>query len=340
VNTPNNLIISPSTLRLTQQEKQLFAQLNPWGIILFARNIESPEQVHALLNDIKNTLQRESLVVLIDQEGGRVSRLPKTHWRIPPSPQVFASLFMQSPQRAKRACYINNALIGHELKSLGINVNCAPMLDIPQKDAADIIHERAYGATVQQVIALGEQVIEGLHAASVEPVIKHMPGHGRGRCDSHFELPTVEADIDTLSQIDFAPFRAFNKCSMAMSAHIVYEQIDAQLPASISSTVINDIIRENIGFDGLIMTDDINMQALSGTVAQRATAAIHAGADVVLHCSGKLDEMQMLQDVATPLKGKSLQRASSAQQRACAAMPDIDVNALYHELNQLLSTHA
>jgi beta-N-acetylhexosaminidase len=336
VNIANNIIVSCSTTRLTQQERALFAELRPWGLILFARNIESPEQVKALIDDAKNTLQTDDLPVLIDQEGGRVSRLPASHWRIPPSPQVFAALYQQAPSKALRACYINNVLIGHELKSLGINVNCAPMLDIPQVDAAGIIHERAYGSNKEQVIALCEQVILGLQAAKVEPVIKHMPGHGRGRSDSHFSLPTVEASLAQLNEIDFSPFKAFNHCAMAMSAHIVYEQIDKQLPASISPTVIQSIMRDAIGFDGLIMTDDINMQALSGTVAQRAKAALTAGADVALHCSGKLDEMQTLLGVASPLSGKSLQRAKVAAARACATAPPLELAPMYEELEQLL----
>jgi len=337
LNSANQLIVSCSTTRLTPQEKTLFAQLKPWGLILFARNIESPEQVKALIDDVKNILQREDLPVLIDQEGGRVSRLPTSHWRIPPSPQVFAALYQKNPKAALRACYINNVLIGHELKSLGINVNCAPMLDIPQQDAAGIIHERAYGSDKEQVIALCEQVIRGLQAAGVEPVIKHMPGHGRGRCDSHFELPRVEASLAELDDIDFAPFKAFNHCAMAMSAHIIFEQIDSKLPASISATVMQKIMREKLGFDGLIMTDDINMQALNGTVAQRAQAALDAGADIVLHCSGKLSEMQTLLPIASPLSGESLQRAQLAQQGACAPMPDLELDPLYAELTQLLS---
>jgi len=333
----NNVIVSCSGARLSANEKSLFEELNPWGFILFARNIQSPHQLQQLLNDIRVATKQDELIVLIDQEGGRVSRLPAAHWRIPPSPQVFAKLYKHDPARALRACYLNNVLIGHELKSAGINVNCAPMLDIPQHDAAGIIHERAYGDSVEQVIALGEQVIQGLQYSGVEPVLKHIPGHGRGRSDSHFQLPQVEAPISELQAIDFAPFARFKEQSMAMSAHIVYQDIDATLPGSISPSIVTEVIRKQIGFNGLLMTDDINMQALSGSIAERSRAALDAGADLVLHCSGKFSEMQSLLEHVSELKGDSLKRAARAKQLACAKGADIDSAEIHQELTGLLS---
>lgn len=332
----NNIIVSCAGMRLTPDESSLFQELQPWGIILFARNIQTPYQLAALLDDIRIALGRDELMVLVDQEGGRVSRLPTPYWQVPPSPQVFAKLHQQDPLRALRACYLNNVLIGHALKRAGINVNCAPMLDVPQVDAAGIIHERAFGDSVEQVIALGGEVIKGLKAAAVEAVIKHIPGHGRGRSDSHFHLPQVEADVASLSNIDFAPFAHFRHQSMAMTAHIVYQDIDPDLPGSISPIVVNEIIRKQIGFDGLLMTDDINMHALSGTIAQRTIAALSAGVDVVLHCSGKLSEMKSLLDEVSTLQGASLRRARHAEKLACAALPEIDIDTISNELQRLL----
>ncbi|WP_395339430.1 beta-N-acetylhexosaminidase [Ningiella sp. W23] len=337
----NNLIVSCSGLVLTQDEASLLSELQPWGIILFARNIESPLQVRRLLDDIKLALDDDELVVLIDQEGGRVSRLPYPQWRIPPSPQVFAKLYERDKHKALRACFLNNLIIGCELKSVGINVNCAPMLDIPQKDAADIIHERSYGNAhsadnIQQVIALGEQVISGLEQAHVSAVIKHIPGHGRGRSDSHFTLPRVEASLNELENSDFKPFLALNHAPMAMSAHIVYEAIDSLNPGSVSKTVVKELIRKRIGFEGLLMTDDINMQALKGSISERARQALDAGNDVVLHCSGEFEEMASLLDVASPLSGQSKYRAAYAKQQATLPMPVFDIEAAQAELSALL----
>lgn len=335
-NIANRLIVSCAGLRLSPEERSLFEELKPWGVILFARNIESPSQLKLLLDDFRLALQHEQLMVLIDQEGGRVSRLPQPHWRLPPSPQVFAKMYQHDPTHAIIACFLNHQLIAHELKNAGINVNCAPMLDVPQTDAAGIIHERAFGANIQQVIDLGKAAIDGLQSMHVEPVLKHMPGHGRGRSDSHFALPKVEADISELEAVDFAPFLAFKHQSMGMSAHIVYEDIDAQLPGSISPKVIEQVIRGSIDFDGLLMTDDINMQALSGSVAQRSQAAWSAGADIVLHCSGDFEEMRSLLSVVPPLEGESLRRAKTAENSANKPLPEIDPSSIIHELNQLL----
>lgn len=336
----NNIIIGCSSTKLTQQERDLFRYLQPWGIILFARNIEDPQQVIDLIADVKNTLGRTDIMVLIDQEGGRVSRLPAAHWRIPPSPTVFARLYEKNPEAGQKACFLNAVLTGLELKTLGINVNCAPMLDIPQHNAASIISERALGCTTQQVIALGQQISSGLKRASVAPVIKHMPGHGRAKSDSHLELPTVDASLEILKQQDFVPFVAMNNESMAMTAHIMFTQIDANLPATISPTVVKQVMRGAIGYKGLIMTDDINMQALSGSVAERAAMAVDAGCDVILHCSGKYEEMVSLVDVVKPLTGESLVRAEAAELIAFAAIPDIEQADIKAELDDLMRDFA
>ena len=339
---PKNLIVGCNSTQLNQQEKALFKELQPWGLILFARNIESPKQVKSLIEDCKTALGRDNLIVLIDQEGGRVSRLPKTHWRVPPSPTVFARIYETKPEIAKRACMLNALLTGIELKALGINVNCAPMLDIPQDNASSIITERALGKNPQQVIELGQQISQGLKQAGVAPVIKHMPGHGRAISDSHLELPVVDASLEALTAWDFLPFSALAEETMAMTAHIVFPQIDKNLPATISPTIVNKVMRELIGFKGLIMTDDINMHALSGTIASRTEQAFKAGCDIALHCSGNLAEMQSLLEVASPLSGLALKRAIAAEEIAFAQTTNAQSNIqeITNELDGLLANYA
>lgn len=314
----------------------LFKDLDPLGFILFARNIDNPKQVIALTEQFKQVLNRDDVMVLIDQEGGRVSRLPSTHWRIPPSPTVFANMYLTHPETAKRACFLNALLTGLELKALGINVNCAPMLDVPQANAANIISERALGADPKQVIELGKQITSGLKQAGVAPVIKHMPGHGRATSDSHLELPRVDASFDELATSDFMPFQALSNEAMAMSAHIVFSEIDNTQPATINQKLINNIIRQHIGFDGLLMSDDINMQALSGDIASRTQACLSAGCDVALHCSGDFEEMKTLLNVVSQLSDVSKKRAALAEKAAFAKLPDIDLATVNAELYSLL----
>lgn len=332
----NNIIVGCHTLTLSGNELSLFNELDPLGFILFARNIDNPNQVSKLTEQFKKTLNREDIMVLIDQEGGRVSRLPKTHWRVPPSPTVFAQMYLEGAEKAKRACYLNALLTGLELKSLGINVNCAPMLDVPQNNAANIISERALGTNPKQVIALGKQIAEGLRHAGVAPVIKHMPGHGRATCDSHLELPLVDSSFDELALCDFVPFQALSNEAMAMSAHVVFSEIDKAQPATISHKLINNLIRQHIGFNGLLMSDDINMQALSGNVASRAQACLSAGCDIALHCSGDFAEMKSLLEVTSQLKGISKKRADNAEKHAFAEPPNTDLGFVNDELNDLL----
>jgi beta-N-acetylhexosaminidase len=337
---PTNVIVGCSSHKLNDNERALFSELQPWGIILFARNINKPKQITALIEDCKKTMQRDDLMIFIDQEGGRVSRLPKTHWRVPPSPTVFANIYEDNQELAKRACFLNAMLTGIELKTLGINANCAPMLDIPQKDASGIISERALGTSPHKVIDLGRQISTGLKRAGVAPVIKHMPGHGRATSDSHLGLPQVSASLSQLIDWDFAPFKALNDEAMAMTAHIIFDQIDQSLPATISPKIVNHIMREVIGFDGLIMTDDINMHALSGKVATRAEHALAAGCDIVLHCSGEIDEMRSLLNIASTIKGKTLHRAQAAQTLAFQAKSTLCAQDITEELGSLLKNYS
>lgn len=335
---PKNVIVGCSTTHLSKQESNLFRELQPWGLILFARNIENPSQIKALIEQCKLAMGRDNLMVFIDQEGGRVSRLPKTHWRVPPSPTVFAKMYRTNKEMANRACMLNALLTGLELKALGINANCAPMLDIPQQNASTIVTERALGDYPDQVIDLGQQITNGLKKAGVAPVIKHMPGHGRAICDSHKELPKVDASLEQLKEWDFVPFRSLSNECMAMTAHIVFEKLDNDLPATISPFLINEVMRKIIGFNGLIMTDDINMHALSGTVASRAENAIAAGCDIALHCSGDILEMQSLLTVAEPLCNEALSRTLVAEEIAFSKFTDSNIEQIKDELASILTT--
>jgi beta-N-acetylhexosaminidase len=311
--------------------------MRPLGLILFSRNIETPDQLSALTAEFKRVTDNQYALILIDQEGGRVSRLPAPHWRKPPSPTEFATLYKRNPSAAVRACEINYQLIGADLKRAGVNVDCAPMLDIPQSNASTVVTERALGDTPESVIAIGQATIDGLQLSGVEPVIKHGPGHGRGTTDSHKTLPIVDADLETLKQWDFLPFEHFKNESMLMTAHILFTQIDNKFPATLSSVVINQILRTHIGFDGLIMTDDIDMHALIGTVADKAKQAISAGCDVVLQCSGKIEDLLSLELAVQPLSGKALARAEIAATKAASHFTEIDDETLLTELSELLT---
>lgn len=332
-----NVIVGCESTKLSPNELSLFNELKPWGLILFSRNISEPNQVKDLISQFADACGREKTMVLIDQEGGRVSRLPGSHWRIPPSPTVFATLFEKDQALAKRACYLNAKLTGLELKALGINVNCAPMLDVAQANANPIISERALGAHPTQVIALAEQICAGLKQAGIAPVIKHIPGHGRATSDSHLDLPTVDATLAQLTACDFSPFKAMRHEAMAMTAHIVYSHISTTLPATLNKTIITHIIRDTIGFDGLLMTDDINMQALSGDISSRASEALRAGCDVVLHCSGNFEEMRSLLAVTSTLKDKALERAKKAESIAFQTPEDTQIETIKHTLEEILA---
>lgn len=255
--------------------------------------------------------------VLIDQEGGRVARLGPPHWRRPPPAGIFATLHAHDEARGLNAAWLNARAIAHDLHGLGIDVDCAPVLDLLLPDAHDIIGDRAYGTTPARVIALGRAVCDGLLAGGVLPVIKHMPGHGRALADSHLELPVVRASEAEL-EADFAPFRALADVPLAMTAHIVYPAYDPDLPASTSPVIIDRVIRGAIGFDGVLLSDDINMSALAGGVAHRAAACVAAGCDVVLHCSGRLDEMREIAAALPAMTPKAARRLDKAlaQRRA------------------------
>jgi beta-N-acetylhexosaminidase len=302
-----------SGLALTAAERGLIRAADPAGFILFARNVSDKAQLRALTDSLRELSGRADLPILVDQEGGRVARLRPPVWPAFPAPWRFAELYARAPISAIEAARVNALAIAVMLAEAGINVDCTPLLDVRREDAHDVIGDRALGAEPMQVAALGRAVLDGLEAGGVLGVIKHIPGHGRARADPHGELPIVEASREALAE-DLAPFRALADAPMAMVAHLLYPAWDADLPASISPAMIGGVIRGEISFDGLLLSDDIAMGALSGPVAARAQAAIAAGCDVALHCSGVPQENEA---VAGALGGMTA-AASARLDRALA----------------------
>lgn len=305
---------------LTAAERDFFRAADPWGFILFGRNVDHPDQLRRLTGDLRDALGRDA-VITVDQEGGRVQRLRGPHWTDWPAP-------MDQAAAGPRAMWLRYHLIGRELRAAGIDSNCAPTLDVAQADTHSFLRNRCLGADPETVAILGRASAEGMLAAGVLPVMKHMPGHGRALADSHHDLPTVTASEADLAALDFAPFRALNDLPMGMTAHIRFTALD-NAPATASPRMIG-LIRDRIGFDGLLMTDDITMNALSGTQADRATASIAAGCDLVLHCNGTIAEMEPVVAAAGPM-------SEDAQRRADAALAqrrppqDLDPRALMAE---------
>jgi len=301
---------------LTEEEIGFFRSVQPWGFILFGRNCGSPEQVRLLTSSMREILGRPDAPILVDQEGGRVQRLRAPNWRARPAAASFGAISRQNPRAARDAAYDNARLMAAELRDLGINVDCTPCVDVPVEGAHNIIGDRAFAHDPWVVASLGQAVIDGMMDSGVLPVIKHIPGHGRARADSHLELPTVETAREELERTDFTPFRALARAPLGMTAHVVYSAIDPTSPATTSKKVIDEVVRGFIGFDGLLMTDDLTMWALNGSLAERTKASIAAGCDMILHCTRNMEEMREIADAAPLLSGKALERA----QRALAAL--------------------
>ncbi|HJO71846.1 MAG TPA: beta-N-acetylhexosaminidase [Rhodospirillales bacterium] len=293
---------------LGDAERRFFRDADPLGFILFARNCKDPDQVRNLIAELRDCVGRADAPVLIDQEGGRVARLGPPHWRAVPPARRFAEIAGRDRDRAVEAARLNAHLIAAELFQLGITVNCAPVLDVAQTDAHPIIGDRAYGGRPEMAALLGWAVCEGLVDGGVMPVIKHIPGHGRAMADSHEALPVVVEALADLDAVDFAPFRALNHMPWAMTAHVVYRAIDPDRPATTSAPVIAEAIRGAIGFDGVLLSDDIAMKALDGDIGSRARAALAAGCDVVLHCSGALADMKSVTEATGLLSDAALDR--------------------------------
>lgn len=298
------LIFGLKGFKLSVDERAFLREADPAGIILFSRNVDTPDQIYGLTNSVRDCLGRD-LAVLIDQEGGRVQRLKPPHWRRAPAMEFFGKAYEHDPENAERALYLNTCLIGHELRALGINVDCLPLLDVPVAGADSVIGDRAFSSNPEVVAQLGQVVCSALQAAQILPVIKHIPGHGRAGLDSHKNLPVVEASLNELERTDFVPFRALKDAPFAMTAHVTYSAIDPDQPATLSEKVIREVIREKIGFEGLLISDDITMKALSGNMEQLTEKCLAAGIDLVLHCNADLAEMEAVMKGAGKMSDKA-----------------------------------
>lgn len=322
-------------LRLSGDEYAFFRVARPCGFILFKRNCATPDQVRDLVAALRDAAAMPDALMLIDQEGGRVARLGPPHWRRPPAGAVFDLLAGQQLEAAERAIYLNARLMAADLAPLGINVDCYPPLDLSVPGASPVIGDRALGATVSQVTALGRAACNGLLDGGVLPVIKHIPGHGRAQADSHVALPVVTTARDELERTDFAPFRALAEMPIGMTAHIRFDALDPHVPATLSRLVVEQVIRCAIGFQGLLLCDDVSMAALTGTRAERALAALDAGCDVVLHCNGVAEEMAEIIAVTPPLTEAAARRLEAAKARL-KPPPKFDHVAALAELTALI----
>lgn len=323
-------------LAMSAEERAFFRDAEPAAFILFRRNCGDPVQVRALTDSLRDLTGRDDLPVLIDQEGGRVARMRAPEWPDFPAAERFAALYQTAPSSAIEAVRSNARALGLMLTKVGVNVDCLPLLDVRQPGATDIIGDRALGDEPMQVAALGRAVLEGLASAGVVGVVKHMPGHGRALVDSHKELPLVTASAEELES-DLEPFERLNWAPMGMTAHVVYEAWDPDHPASLSPTVIHDIIRGRIGFNGWLMSDDLGMEALSGDFGSRAASVVGAGCDVALHCSGKMDEMIAVAGAVPVLSVAGRERLERAMASVRPDDGDMDFADAIAKRDQLLA---
>lgn len=325
-------------LDLTEDEIAFFREAEPWGYIVFARNIETPEQVLRATDRLRDLSGRADLPILVDQEGGRVTRFKEPHWRKPPPAAHFGKLYEKDPAKGLEAVRLNARLLAAELGAVGVNVNCLPMLDVRAPEANDVvIGDRAFGETPGVIAALGRAAAEGLLAGGCLPVMKHLPGHGRATVDSHHDLPVVEASLDLLEAVDFAPFRALRDLPIAMTGHLIFTALDPETPSTLSRIIIEDVIRspQGLGFEGLLLTDDISMNAIGGSYGERVRRSLGAGCDIVLHCNGDMAEMTAIADEAPILCGKPLERAEKAL-KSCPRPDKFDSHAEWNRLQRLV----
>ena len=301
-----------SGLELTDAEREFVRAERPWGFILFKRNVDTPAQVARLVGELRDCIGNPDAPVLIDQEGGRVQRLGPPHWPVYPPGAVFGALYDSDRALGLKAARLSSRLIAADLIDVGITVDCLPLADVPVEGCDAVIGNRAYGTEPDKVATIARAVAEGLEQGGVLPVLKHIPGHGRATADSHFRLPTVDTGRKELKRTDFAAFQPLADLPMAMTAHVVFSAIDPAQPATTSATMIQQVIRGVIGFQGLLMSDDVSMNALAGSIAERTRAILAAGCDMVLHCNGKLDEMREVAAEAPELSGMALERARRA----------------------------
>lgn len=328
------VIFGLSGLELTPDERAFFRDADPLGYILFKRNCETRAQMLALTDSLRELSGRADVPILIDQEGGRVARMQPPEWPAFPAGPEFDRLYDLAPSSAIEAARANGQALALMLAEVGVNVNCAPLLDVRQPETTPAVGERTFGSNPMQVAALGRAMLDGLAKGGVVGVVKHMPGHGRGVVDSHYELPVVKASDAELER-DIEPFRTLSGAPMGMTCHVVFEAWDAEHPATLSPTVIADVIRSRIGFDGLLMTDDIDMKALSGTAGEKAAAAIAAGCDVALDCWARMDEMVEITSRLGDASAATLARLD----RAMASMrpEEAPMDALIAKRDELLA---
>ena len=322
--------------RLTVAERDFIRSQQPWGFILFKRNVETPPQVKLLVEELRYCVGVPDAPVLIDQEGGRVQRLGPPHWPVYPPGALFGALYDLDPALGLSAAQLSARLIAADLADLGITVDCLPLADVPVAGADAVIGDRAYGNRPDKVAVIARAVAKGLEQGGILPVLKHIPGHGRATADSHLRLPEVKTAKKELERTDFAAFQSLADLPMAMTAHVVFSALDPVHPATTSATIIEQVIRREIGFRGLLMSDDVSMNALSGSIAERTGAIFLAGCDVVLHCNGKLDEMREVAAEAPELSGKALERARFALASRRAPEP-FDRVAARNELDAMKS---
>ncbi len=332
--TTHAFIAGCAGLELSCGEAAFFTKSRPWGFILFKRNIEDRKQVLALTSALRAAVGWRA-PILIDQEGGRVQRMRAPNWPAYPPGRWFGQV--NDPLRRTALARLSARLMAHDLREVGVDVDCLPVLDVPVAGAHDVIGDRAYAFEPDEVARIGRAAAEGLLAGGVLPVIKHMPGHGRAEADSHHSLPRVSAALDDLRSHDFRPFRHLADMPMAMTAHVVFEAIDASGPATTSRKVLRRIIRGELAYDGLVMTDDLSMKALSGTFAERTYAAYAAGCDMVLHCNGVMDEMARVAEAARPLAGSAKRRAKAALSRISHEPEPLDRAALADDIARILA---
>jgi beta-N-acetylhexosaminidase len=310
--TTKAFITGVAGTNLSAEERSFIATERPWGFILFKRNVADPAQVTALTNQLRDAVGEPNAPVLIDQEGGRVQRLSPPHWPLYPPGAVFGSLYDIDAALGLRAALLSARLIGDDLARLGVTVDCLPLADVPVSGADAVIGNRAYGTEPAKVSAIARAVTDGLVQGGILPVLKHIPGHGRATADTHFRLPVVGTSQAELEKTDFAAFRPLVDLPMAMTAHVVFSAYDPAHPATTSATMIETVIRGLIGFQGLLMSDDVSMNALAGSIAERTRAIFTAGCDLVLHCNGKMHEMREVASETPELSGKALVRAERA----------------------------
>lgn len=322
-------------LTITASERAFLREARPWGLIVFKRNISTPEQLSALTRDFRDAVGFEA-PVLVDQEGGRVARLGPPHWPVYPPGARYSQIYDRDPASGLAAARLAGHLIASDLKAVGIDTDCLPIADVPVAGHDPIIGDRAYGTEPAKVAAIAGAVAAGLLAGGVLPVLKHLPGHGRANADSHLKLPVVTTPRPDLEKTDFAAFQPLRNLPLGMTAHVVFSAIDSARPATTSVTIVEQVIRGFIGFTGLLMSDDVSMGALSGTIAERSHAALAAGCDVVLHCNGDLDEMMQVAGAAPELSGAAAQRADAALAQRSAG-EEFDVAAARRIFNQMVN---